>query len=240
MSSICMQQLTNYIVSGVFRTSSFVSVGRCGARNYSQIVQRLIGQRRSFSSETTSGAQQHHSKSTSAVKKHDFKLPFPYFVSVKVRGYELDSFGHVNNAVYLNWLEVVRWELMTHGLKQVGYGTTQSDLLGVGVLPVVRKVELDYLAETKMGDVIKIGYWPRFYKTTSFNMGYQMVIVDSTQKERIGRTVLKASIIQTCIQRANGKKVPVSDRFKEYFLSYDPGDTIDFSHYEQTSPSFHN
>lgn len=29
-----------------------------------------------------------------------------------VRGYELDSFGHVNNAVYLNYLEQARWEII--------------------------------------------------------------------------------------------------------------------------------
>ncbi len=29
-----------------------------------------------------------------------------------MRGYELDSFGHVNNAVYLNYLEQARWEIV--------------------------------------------------------------------------------------------------------------------------------
>ncbi len=34
-----------------------------------------------------------------------------------VRGYELDSFGHVNNAVYLNYMEQARWEILrNHGL----------------------------------------------------------------------------------------------------------------------------
>ncbi|WP_026476555.1 acyl-CoA thioesterase [Alkaliphilus transvaalensis] len=28
----------------------------------------------------------------------------------EVRGYELDSFGHLNNSVYLNYLEEARWE----------------------------------------------------------------------------------------------------------------------------------
>jgi YbgC/YbaW family acyl-CoA thioester hydrolase len=28
-----------------------------------------------------------------------------------VRGYELDSYGHVNNAVYLNYYEQARWEI---------------------------------------------------------------------------------------------------------------------------------
>ncbi|MFC1733223.1 acyl-CoA thioesterase [candidate division KSB1 bacterium] len=30
----------------------------------------------------------------------------------QVNGYELDSFGHVNNAVYLNYLEQSRWEIV--------------------------------------------------------------------------------------------------------------------------------
>lgn len=34
---------------------------------------------------------------------------FEYKLSV--RGYELDSFGHVNNAVYLNYFEQARWEI---------------------------------------------------------------------------------------------------------------------------------
>lgn len=29
-----------------------------------------------------------------------------------VRGYELDSYGHVNNAVYLNYFEQARWEIL--------------------------------------------------------------------------------------------------------------------------------
>ncbi len=36
----------------------------------------------------------------------DFKFNF------EVRGYELDSFGHVNNSVYLNYLEQARWEII--------------------------------------------------------------------------------------------------------------------------------
>lgn len=39
-----------------------------------------------------------------------FSMPHEYRVTV--RGYELDSFNHVNNAVYLNYLEQARWEIL--------------------------------------------------------------------------------------------------------------------------------
>jgi acyl-CoA thioester hydrolase len=36
----------------------------------------------------------------------------PHCTSIMVRGYELDSYGHVNNAVYLQYLEQARWVFM--------------------------------------------------------------------------------------------------------------------------------
>ena len=36
----------------------------------------------------------------------------PHRTSITVRGYELDSYGHVNNAVYLQYLEHARWVFM--------------------------------------------------------------------------------------------------------------------------------
>ena len=36
----------------------------------------------------------------------------PHHTSITVRGYELDSYGHVNNAVYIQYLEQARWVFM--------------------------------------------------------------------------------------------------------------------------------
>ncbi len=35
-----------------------------------------------------------------------------YEYPITVRGYEIDSFGHVNNAVYLNYFEQARWDIL--------------------------------------------------------------------------------------------------------------------------------
>jgi len=37
-------------------------------------------------------------------------MKFEFFF--RVRGYELDSFNHVNNAVYLNYMEEARWDCL--------------------------------------------------------------------------------------------------------------------------------
>jgi YbgC/YbaW family acyl-CoA thioester hydrolase len=46
----------------------------------------------------------------------------PHRTSITVRGYELDSYGHVNNAVYLQYLEHARWMFMRDRelLEQIG------------------------------------------------------------------------------------------------------------------------
>lgn len=36
----------------------------------------------------------------------------PFQVRIKVRGYELDTQGHVNQAEYLHYAEHARWELL--------------------------------------------------------------------------------------------------------------------------------
>lgn len=66
-----------------------------------------------------------------------------------VNGYELDSFGHVNNAVYLNYLEAARW----YGFKQINAMDLLSEL---GLFPVIIETNIKYLQELKLFDSIII------------------------------------------------------------------------------------
>lgn len=46
------------------------------------------------------------------LKELKIELDKNFKYQFQVRGYELDSFGHVNNAVYINYLEQARWEIV--------------------------------------------------------------------------------------------------------------------------------
>ena len=68
---------------------------------------------------------------------------------ITVRGYELDSYGHVNNAVYLNYLEQARWEIFRQ-LDLIDYIRKNNLLL------VVTEIQIRYSREVRLFDELVI------------------------------------------------------------------------------------
>ncbi len=68
---------------------------------------------------------------------------------IKVRGYELDSYGHVNNAVYVQYLEQARWEFI-RDLKLLESITEKELLL------VVIETTIKYIREANLFDELII------------------------------------------------------------------------------------
>ena len=79
------------------------------------------------------------------MKQYQFQLEF------QVRDYECDMQGHVNNAVYLNYLEHSRHEF----IKQ--FGLDFSELVKRGISLVVIRVEMDYKYSLRSGEKFMIG-----------------------------------------------------------------------------------
>ncbi|MEV0008289.1 acyl-CoA thioesterase [Streptomyces sp. NPDC051840] len=73
-----------------------------------------------------------------------------YFVGVTVRGYELDTQGHLNQAVYLQYAEHARWELLREA------GLPQEKLLDHGIGPVQLEVTVKYLRELRGGERVRV------------------------------------------------------------------------------------
>jgi acyl-CoA thioester hydrolase len=69
---------------------------------------------------------------------------------ILIRESHLDSFGHVNNATYLELFEEARWDLITGR----GYGLKQVHLFGIG--PVILEVNLKFKHELKNRELVTI------------------------------------------------------------------------------------
>lgn len=73
-------------------------------------------------------------------KKYVFELP------MKVRDYEVDAEGIVNNAIYLHYLEHTRHEFCD----MVGFSF--RDMHNSGIDPVLSRVEINYRRPLGLGD----------------------------------------------------------------------------------------
>ena len=73
---------------------------------------------------------------------YQFELP------IKVRDYETDSQGIVNNANYLHYLEITRHDFCEQA------GTSFRAMQQQGLDPVVRKIDIDYISSLTLGDTM--------------------------------------------------------------------------------------
>ncbi|WP_373974971.1 acyl-CoA thioesterase [Chitinibacter sp. SCUT-21] len=72
-----------------------------------------------------------------------------HLTTIKVRGYHLDLYGHVNNARYLEFLEEARWGMLEEG-GGVEWFTERSLAL------VISRIDIRYKRSATMGDVLEV------------------------------------------------------------------------------------
>ncbi|MEU8679222.1 acyl-CoA thioesterase [Streptomyces sp. NPDC048560] len=97
-----------------------------------------------------------------------------FFVDVTVRGYELDTQGHLNQAVYLQYAEHARWELLR------GAGLPQEKLLASGVGPVALEVTVKYAKELRGGDKVRVTCAFLYGAGKTFRIEQQIIKEDGT------------------------------------------------------------
>ena len=92
--------------------------------------------------------------------------PMKEFVrDVTVRSYELDALGHVNHAVYLNYLELARYDALEAG------GFPPSALAREGWAIHVIRVEVEYLQPSFQGQVLRIRTRVEEFRRSSMVVG---------------------------------------------------------------------
>lgn len=126
----------------------------------------------------------------------------PFELPLTVRGYELDAFQHVNNAVYVQYFEHCRWMAM----RELGPGWLNQKGLSI----VVRKLTVEYEAPAVVFDELLVRLWVDRIGTTSIGFGQDL-------RHRVDdRIVARAEVVAVCLG-ADGKPHPVPQEWKEIF-----------------------
>ncbi len=103
-----------------------------------------------------------------------------YEYQLTVRGYELDSYGHVNHAVYLNYLEQARWEI----IREAGL---IDQLLTEKKKLVVIKAEIRYMNEIRLFDPVIIQ--TKVKKEAPYLVFYHKMIIQKSNLKSARATV---------------------------------------------------
>jgi len=78
----------------------------------------------------------------------------PYLLPITVQPADIDSQGHVNNAVYVQWMDAAAWA------NSVAVGYDHAKYQSLGSAFVVRRHEIDYLQPAYEGQQLVVATWP--------------------------------------------------------------------------------
>ena len=112
---------------------------------------------------------------------------------------DTDAMGHINNAVYVTYLEVAR---------QIYWARLDRDSDYRRVPFILAHVSIDFRSEALVSEVLEVGIRMEWIGTKSFAFVYQ-VWEKSTR-----RSVAEATTVQVCYDYAAKRTLPVPDELR--------------------------
>ncbi|MGH7163671.1 MAG: acyl-CoA thioesterase [Planctomycetota bacterium] len=125
----------------------------------------------------------------------------PSTTEVEARSYELDPYGHLNNAVYVNWLEHGRLCFLRD--RGLDYDSVPREFL---VWIVVVQQDIAYKAQVRLGDRLAIASRVARFGDASFTFDQSIAYLD-------GRAAALAKVTMCCIN-AQGKAVRMPEALR--------------------------
>ncbi len=116
----------------------------------------------------------------------------------RVRFRDLDPMGHVNNAVFLTYIESARVEFLRH----LGAAPTLDDM---GI--IVARVEIDFRAPVRLGDEVEVSVSASRFGDKSFDLEHELRVD--------GHVVAEAKTVLVSYDYSKREPVPIPDEWRE-------------------------
>ncbi|MBE9205136.1 acyl-CoA thioesterase [Nostoc sp. LEGE 06077] len=125
---------------------------------------------------------------------------------LRVRHYEMDALGHVNNAVYQNYLEQAAIEHSEH------LGANLAVYRELGGVFVMRRVEIDYLRPAVAGDTLEVTTWLKEMRGTRAFRCYEI------RKQHEDDLLVTAEALWVWVDAKTMRPRPIPNRISDKFL----------------------
>lgn len=106
-----------------------------------------------------------------------------FSLRIRVRGYELDAQGHVNQAVYTQYAEHARWEFLRAA------GVSHEDLAASGVGPALLKSTIKFQRELSAGDEVDVSCAFEWSDGKLFELVQDFRLPDGTAVAKVNGTI---------------------------------------------------
>jgi thioesterase III len=123
---------------------------------------------------------------------------------IKVRGYHLDLYSHVNNARYLEFLEEARWNYY-EGLYE------QNTEIMEGKAFLIVNININYRYPAALGDILDITISVKHVGNKSVVLHQEIFL------ENKGTMIVDADVTFVITDISSGKAIPMEGRLREIF-----------------------
>jgi acyl-CoA thioester hydrolase len=132
-----------------------------------------------------------------------FDLPSPHVHGVTAHAADTDTYGHVNNAVYLEWLDAAAWA------HSAALGVPPEQCVAARRGMVVQRSQLHYLAPAFAGYALEVATWIVFTDgRLRVDRRFQVL------RPRDGRTLLRGLIHYVCADLDSGRPCRMPAEFR--------------------------
>jgi acyl-CoA thioester hydrolase len=134
-------------------------------------------------------------------------FPAPHVVTLEVLAADIDAYDHVNNSVYLAWLDRAAW--------------SHSATLGISLDECVKtlrrgmaahRTEIDYLRAAVLGDQVLVGTW-----ITETDQKLRVQRRFQVRRATDGETLARARTDYVCINLDSGRAARMPDVFQRSY-----------------------
>ena len=136
-----------------------------------------------------------------------FDHPAAHVVELAVQPEDIDAYEHVNNAVYLTWLDRAAWSHST------ALGVPLGACVALRRGMAAHRVEIEYLRAAVRGDVVQAATW---IVATDGRLRAQRRF--QVRRKTDGETLARARIDYVCINLDSGRAVRMPESFARAYV----------------------
>ena len=140
------------------------------------------------------------------MKPWDF--PNPHVITLEVSADDIDAYNHVNNSVYLSWLDRAAWS------HSAALGLSLQQCLEMRRGMAAHRTEIDYLRAALLGDQVWVGTW-----IVSTDSKLRVERRFQVRRGADGETLARARIDYVCINLDSGRATRMPESFQRSYVT---------------------